>query len=472
MTDTRDMTSEELTPAEGPEPFPREPQQPVIANPPTGEASGDSPRSSTRGSASGVQRRRWRARSGGPAASEASKGRRKALAAAVAVAVAVLLLGYAATVFVRSPAQRAAETAPPPPSLVTAVVETKVLADAVVSRATVVAQGTVNAVPTGVPAGAGRAVISKLPVAAGGVRKAGEVAVEVSGRPVVILQGPVPAYRDLSQGATGQDVVQLQDALGQIGHPTTPDAHGVFGAATAKAVAAMYQAVGYSLPAGPMVPMDEVVFVNRVPVTVFSLAARVGQDAGQAKVLLSDGPLVAMAPVTSTSQTVLRDGLKATITSELLNKTVDGVVSLSTSTGSGAGTGSAAATAGASGAGSTSGGSAGPASGGADASSSSGAAPSLVITPAQPLGPEWAGQDVRVDVQSATTRGAVLAVPSTAVVMGSDGKTAVVKVTGGGSTAQQQRVPVEVGASGGGFVEIRVPDGQIKAQDKVLVGAS
>lgn len=385
-------------------------------------------------------------------------GRRKALWIAVTAAVGVLLLGYLATVFVRSPAQRAAETAPPPPSLVTATVESKVLADAVVVRATVQAQGTVNAVPSGVPAGAARAVISKLPVAPGGALQAGQVAVEVSGRPVVVLQGSVPAYRDLKEGAVGQDVTQLQDALGQIGHPSTPDPHGTFGAGTGKAVEAMYQAVGYPLPpGGPHVPISEVIFVNRVPVTVFSQTANVGADAAQAKVLLSDGPLVAVAPVTSASRTVLRDGLKARITAELLNKTVNGTVSLTTRAGASPDS-------------TTTGTSSGNPSSGGDTSASTATTSSMVITPAEALGPEWSGQDVRVDVQSAATSAAVLAVPSTAVSMGADGKTAVVKVTGEGSTAQQQRLLVEVGATGGGFVEIRASDAQIKTGDKVLVG--
>ena len=48
----------------------------------------------------------------------------------------------------------------------------------------------------------------------------GERAYGVSGSPVVLLYGNVPAYRDLSEGLTGADVTELNTALVKLGYAT------------------------------------------------------------------------------------------------------------------------------------------------------------------------------------------------------------------------------------------------------------
>ena len=45
----------------------------------------------------------------------------------------------------------------------------------------------------------------------------GDVVLTASGRPVFVLQGQVPAYRDLTPGLTGADVDQLKQALDRMG---------------------------------------------------------------------------------------------------------------------------------------------------------------------------------------------------------------------------------------------------------------
>ena len=42
----------------------------------------------------------------------------------------------------------------------------------------------------------------------------------MSGAPVVLLYGPVPAYRDLSEGMTGADVTELNQDLLHLGYAT------------------------------------------------------------------------------------------------------------------------------------------------------------------------------------------------------------------------------------------------------------
>ena len=61
--------------------------------------------------------------------------------------------------------------------------------------------------------------ITELP-AAGQVVSLGQVLYAVSGSPVVLLYGPVPAYRDLSQGMTGPDVAELNTDLVRLGCAT------------------------------------------------------------------------------------------------------------------------------------------------------------------------------------------------------------------------------------------------------------
>jgi hypothetical protein len=61
--------------------------------------------------------------------------------------------------------------------------------------------------------------LTMLP-AVGQVVRQGRVLYRVSGRPVVLLYGPVPAYRNLSYGMTGRDVAELNAALVALGCAT------------------------------------------------------------------------------------------------------------------------------------------------------------------------------------------------------------------------------------------------------------
>jgi hypothetical protein len=45
----------------------------------------------------------------------------------------------------------------------------------------------------------------------------GEVLVEVSDRPLFVLAGEVPAFRDMVQGDSGQNIAELQAALSGLG---------------------------------------------------------------------------------------------------------------------------------------------------------------------------------------------------------------------------------------------------------------
>lgn len=139
--------------------------------------------------------------------------------------------------------------------------------------------------------------------------------VEVSGRPLVALQGAVPAYRDLVPGDTGADVAQLQRGLAAIGYPAGGDTAGTFGAGTAAAVAAFYTALGYTLPDGePMVPRAEIMFVPRFPARVIKVAGPVGKQAPGSLATLSMGRPGVAAQLSPTDGALIKAGMAVTVT--------------------------------------------------------------------------------------------------------------------------------------------------------------
>lgn len=135
----------------------------------------------------------------------------------VSAATVVALLGMCGSVWwiagqARTPAQQAASASPPPSSEITGKVSDEPLVERLALSGHVGATAQISIVGTA-PQGALRAVVTALPVRNGGSVSAGTVVAEVSGRPVIVLSGSFPAYRDLRVGDQGADVRQLQRAL-------------------------------------------------------------------------------------------------------------------------------------------------------------------------------------------------------------------------------------------------------------------
>lgn len=177
--------------------------------------------------------------------------RRRALLAGTFVLVVLsAVLGWVAGQFIRSPAEVAAAAAPPEPSLITVPVERRTLTSDVVVRGTVRLGDPRVVTLAGTPGGpeAAAAVVTRPPEQGAELRE-GTLALEVSGRPVLVLVGPIPTYRDLAPGDVGDDVAQLEQALDRLGHrPGTVDR--VYDTGTEDAVTSWYRSVGYD-PVGP-----------------------------------------------------------------------------------------------------------------------------------------------------------------------------------------------------------------------------
>ncbi|MEL6985462.1 MAG: peptidoglycan-binding protein, partial [Actinomycetota bacterium] len=134
-------------------------------------------------------------------------GRRSILALVAAVAVLAAGIGWVAGRQIKSPGQIAAEQEPPEPSLITVPVEFRTLSQNVIIRGTVRLS---DQTPLSVGSAVGSSVITRLAKEAGDTIEEGDVVIEVAGRPVIALEGPLPAFRNLIPGLEGPDVEQLQ----------------------------------------------------------------------------------------------------------------------------------------------------------------------------------------------------------------------------------------------------------------------
>jgi peptidoglycan hydrolase-like protein with peptidoglycan-binding domain len=176
-------------------------------------------------------------------------GRRVKLLHAVLLAVGAAAAGaWLAGTRIESPADVALRTAPPPPSPILVPVEERVLSADVVTRGTVRFGLPQSVALAPSPLKAGPGLVTTLPLRNTQLNE-GDVILTASGRPVFVLQGQVPAYRDLTPGLSGVDVDQLKQALKRMGFdPGSTD--GTYDDQTGAAVASWYKAKGWE-PFGP-----------------------------------------------------------------------------------------------------------------------------------------------------------------------------------------------------------------------------
>jgi peptidoglycan hydrolase-like protein with peptidoglycan-binding domain len=166
------------------------------------------------------------------------------LGGVIAAVVVAAGLGWFFGSQIRSPAEAAAEAEPPEPSNITVQVVSEVLSADVITRGDVVYDEPVSVALSGSFAETPEKLVVTQAVEVDAELAEGAMAVEVVGRPVFLLIGEIPMYRDLRPGATGDDVLQVEEALARMGFLTVgPD--NVWDQDTGAAVAAWYQDVGY-----------------------------------------------------------------------------------------------------------------------------------------------------------------------------------------------------------------------------------
>lgn len=172
------------------------------------------------------------------------KPQRNAIIIGLAAAVLLAIVAWVVGRGIRSPAQVAADTAPPGASLITVPVERQMLSTEVIVRGTV-RYGSPRAVVLASSTLKPNSSIVSRPPRLGGNLREGSLAMAVSGRPVFVLRGTQPMSRDLGPGSVGPDVRQLEQALSRLGfRPGAVDDR--FDTRTEKAVVAWYAKAGWT----------------------------------------------------------------------------------------------------------------------------------------------------------------------------------------------------------------------------------
>lgn len=377
--------------------------------------------------------------------------RRVILLSVIGLAVLASAGGLLISTTIKSPAQQAAETQPPGLTRLTAPVQDTVI------RNTVQADGLITKPPQisslssgGGGGGSGNAqqVVTKVFRPPGSFVAPGNVIIEVAGRPFFVLQGSVPAYRDMAPGESGTDITQLQLGLENLGFGIGGDTSGTYGPGTSAAVAAFYQSLGYTAPPAPAgskghrgteVPLSEIMFVPRFPARIVKLGGGVGSVVSGSLVTLSLGSPSVKGQLNPAFGSLVRAGMRVTITAQGSPATVHARIGSVTQKAQ------------------------------TSKSISGGLYYPMHIKLRKPLPPSFGpGQDVILSIQAAQSSGPMLAVPEAALFGGQDGKDYVSKVTGPATTV---RVPVTVVTEGDGLVGIRPETaGALKPGDQVVTG--
>lgn len=367
------------------------------------------------------------------------------------LAVAALV----ASLFVKSPAQRAAEAAPPTPSTLTAAVEKKVLTQSVVVRGEVASPGNVSVSGT-LGASDGPLIVTKLPVKPGAGVQNGQLIAEISGRPLLAFAGDVPAYRDITVGTTGDDARQLQADLVALGYLPSSASGDKFTVAASRALRAFMKKAGYATELDgsgyPMLRLCNAVFLPTLPATVASVGATVGANlsgAQQPLLSITTGRLSVSATVPQGSQTGLKAGQHVAIADDVRGRTTAGTIASIGAFSTGAAAAGSATS---------------------ERASGAGAVPGypVVVQPDAPLSGDWLGANVKLTVVTGTTTEPVLVVPVAAISTTADGQASVTVLT---PTGARERIPVTVGLISAGVAAVRAQSSStLKAGARVVLG--
>jgi hypothetical protein len=163
------------------------------------------------------------------------------------VAVVALLAGLGLGRLIVSPGQAAADAEAPTAGLITVPVESRVLANDVTIRGDATYADSVDVTLETGDIGGPAVVTGQVPEV-GATLSAAQIGLEITGRPVIVMPGDLPVYRTLRVGLSGPDVLQLKQSLQAVGINPGDVASDTYDAATASAVSALYDRIGYPAP--------------------------------------------------------------------------------------------------------------------------------------------------------------------------------------------------------------------------------
>lgn len=381
--------------------------------------------------------------------------RRKTALVFVAAVVLASAGGWFLGSRVTSPAEIAARTAAPDPSPILVPAETRVLSTNIVTRGTG---------RFGDPREVGLVqsllktetqVVTQLPTLGDQIEE-GDVVFAASGRPVIVLAGDQPSYRDLGPGLTGPDVDQLEAALERLGHEPGTIGEG-YDQDTEESVRALYAAVGYdpavatggqiseifsvatevvggSIPGpGVLVPADEILFVSALPARVSDITTSLGQPIDGPVLTITDANVSVDGSLPIEQSGLVAAGMPVKIDEPDLGIEAEGVISRI-----------------------------------ADAPGTDGVDGFHVYfeVTVDDAPANLVNASVRLTIPVESTSDAVLVVPVTALTLAPDGSSQV-QVDRGGSLSP---VVVRPGLSAQGYVEVEPVDGALEPGDLVLIG--
>jgi hypothetical protein len=383
--------------------------------------------------------------------------KRRTLVIWVAAAVVVSsLVTWVANEAIRSPGEIAARSAPPSPAPILVPVVEQVLSTEVVTRGTgrYAAPRRVSVVRSMFKRDP--LVVTELP-AVGSRLNEGDVLLTISGRPVFVLQGSDPSYRDLGPGMSGQDVRQLEAGLRRRGLNPGP-LDGTYDAATGAAVADLYQRHGFapvvatdaqlaealpplaglvegaSTQGGVQLPADEVVFVPSTPVRVSEVPANVGAPPTDPLLTVTSSNVMVDGQVPVERAELIHTGARVVIDEPDLGIATTGRVTQVAER---------------------------PGTDGADNFHVSF---QVGVEGKAPVG--LIGTSVRLTIPIESTKTKTLTVPLSAVSLGPDGESRVQRAAGD----SVQLVPVRTGLSASGYVSVTPLQGTLADGDLVVVG--
>lgn len=390
------------------------------------------------------------------AAADPLRTRRFFLAGVAVGVLAMSATGFAAATLIASPGQVAARYAAPPAAVITGYARWQVLRHGIVLPAVVMAARTISVTASAPYA---RDIVTAVDVRVDDRVRPGQVLAQLDGRPVLLLRGVLPAYRDLREGDTGPDVTQLQAALERLGYADF-DQPGVFGQSTSLALLLFYRHLGYRPPLvhrsrasarlpvpRAYLPMSEVTYIPAPSALVLSVSARTGTavPSGAPVLRLAVGRPYVAGVLDQYQAAQARDGIaarvvSARVVSARLRRAASGTITR---------LGAIAASA-----------------------SGSGAAVTgypVVVSTRRALPQALIGTAVRLTLWVAVTSQPVLTVPASAVFAAAGRQWPYVVTTG--PHGRRSRIPVRTGPVADGVAAVQpVRPGTLRPGDRVLIG--